>query len=102
MLSIPNYLPSRQGKSLDYASAGVFDKILQKCGKNKWIRLILSRFFNPSETFFKKRQLGDDIHGIIVTQKSEVISVQCFLSLGAGLPAGSHKTKMAAGHWLIM
>ena len=82
--------------------AGVFDKIVQKCGKNKGIRLILSIFFNPLETFFKKRQLGDDIHGIIVTQKSEVSSVLRFLSLGAGLPAGSHKTKMAAGHWFVM
>jgi len=53
ILSIPNYLPSRQGKSLDYAWAGGFDKILQKYGKNKGIRLILRRFFNPSETFFK-------------------------------------------------
>ncbi len=30
MLPIPNYLPFRQGKSLDWKLASIFDKIVQK------------------------------------------------------------------------
>jgi len=35
MLSIPNYPPFRQGKSLDYSLAFVVDKIMEKKGKDK-------------------------------------------------------------------
>jgi hypothetical protein len=39
-LFIPNQLISRQGKSLDYALASAFDKIMKKRGKDKGILII--------------------------------------------------------------
>jgi len=52
-LSIPNYLPSRQGKSLNYEWECVFDRIVQKCRKGKAIFLIWVSFFDLLQMYLR-------------------------------------------------